>query len=530
MFYGINSIIHIVIMSTQIDLTNKNNNLIVAPDYDKIASSNTVGIIFMGIIPYLFPKDKKLTLYIFLRNISLIIFLKKLLEDTDKFLDNFKFTNLNYINYLRQKFYHSETIYEFILVASKWTHNEKTTISSSLFTTFMERKSISINNPGTYYYTYRSYIIKVIVTSNKISFHTPNIVSISTYMEDVVRENQEILLGNRTVMNKIIVSDRDIMQLSSLEPSYTFETKNYKKLYKNLSQFFEINNLLKMKQTPLVYAFNGPIGTGKTSFGSYIANKGEVDKIFLYNMVQQSTKDFKSIVGDINTLITRASSNETIKTTEKERVIIMLDEIDTYVDSFITKTIDNLRTESRKKTETKSGQNQSETTINTFEKMSEENERDKRISLREEFLSTLYNLCEGLCLKDNKQYIIICITNNFDSMFVGCSEGYNYVKIKDRFQRYEYENLKKAGVIAFLDGIKQTIASKSQNYIEELVNFDPQIYDSIDDNISISYRNLSKLLVDNNHKIVDTIKNLPNATNELNTNENSGLKLNLNVI
>lgn len=511
-------------MSTQVDLNNKNNNIIVGPDYEKMANANGNTVVLNYLIPYILPRNKKQSIFMIIFNVSCILLLKTVLDNSKNYLDNFKFTNVDYLRYLYQKFNYSENVYDFVLVSNKWLYND-VTISLSTFTPFLEKKSISINNPNTYYYSYHSFLIKVVVTQTKISFHTPKINSISTYMNDVIRENKEILLGNRTVMHKIIVTDRDVNQISPLKPSYTFETDNYKKLYTNLTQFFELNDELKMKQTPLVYAFNGPIGTGKTSFGSFIAEKGIVDKIVLYNMVQQCSKDFKSIINDLNTTLTRNNNSDPTKVTENERVLLMLDEIDTYAESYIAKTIDNLRLESRKKTETKSGSGQqtSETNINSFEKMSAEDEKDKRILLKEEFLNTLYNLCEGLCLKDNKQYIIICNTNNFDGMFEGCSEGYNYIKTKDRFQRYEYRNLDKQGIVDFLNGIKETILAK-QLCNKETVEYDSSIYDIIDENYSISFRNLSKLLLDNNYNIVKTIKCLSVQNN------NSNLMLDLNVI
>jgi SpoVK/Ycf46/Vps4 family AAA+-type ATPase len=299
-----------------------------------------------------------------------------------------------------------------------------------------------------------------------------------------------------------------------MSPTYAFETDNYKKLHDCLNILFSVDSILKIRQTPLVINFNGPPGTGKTSFAPYIANKGVFDRIILYNMVQ-SNLDFKTLLNKLEMIIVQQSPKERSVSAGPEAILLIFDEVDKWFNSYSEKFIDTMRTESRSKKEIKqSGQGSEPVILESFTKLTLDEETDKKKQLQKEFLDKLYNLCEGQTLKNDKKYVIIFNTNNFDSLFENCSTKYD--ALKDRFQKYEFKKINKDGIIKYFSGIKQNLINESSdnNCIDTIINFDETIYDLIPENIEISYRSLSKILIDNCFDIVKTINFLANGNDK----------------
>jgi SpoVK/Ycf46/Vps4 family AAA+-type ATPase len=321
-------------------------------------------------------------------------------------------------------------------------------------------------------------------------------------------------------MFKVNVTNTDIMQFNPMSPTYAFETDNYKKLYDCLSTLFSVDTKLNMRQAPLVINFNGPHGTGKTSFAPYIAAKGIFDRIILYNMVQ-SNMDFKIMIAKLENILVQQSPKERNISTGPETILLIFDEVDKWFSSYSEKFIDTMRTESRSRKEIKQGGQGSEPVIlESFTKLTLDEESDKRKQLQIEFLDKLYNLCEGQTLKNDKKYVIIFNTNDFNSLFEKC--GPKYDALKDRFQKYEFKKINKQGIVKYFEGIKQTLMDElltNDKCIDTIIYYDEQIYDLISDNIEISYRSLSKILIDNCFDIVKTINFLanPNSTVELQT-------------
>ena len=497
-------------------IDNNNKSIIVGPDYAQLAKQQTNSAIIEKFLAYLFaPKtnNKGISFWILIRNLSIALLIKIILEDSKGYLDNFKFTNLDYVKYMYQYFKYSEKKYELLLVSNKWTYLDKN-MSTNTLTPFLESKAIYMSQHNTYYYPYQGFLIKVIVTNNKITFCTPQVSMIDIYINDLLTKHQEILLGNKTQMFKAKVTNSDVIQFEPMSPTYAFETDNYKKLHDCLNILFSVDSILKIRQTPLVINFNGPPGTGKTSFAPYIANKGVFDRIILYNMVQ-SNLDFKTLLNKLEMIIVQQSPKERSVSAGPEAILLIFDEVDKWFNSYSEKFIDTMRTESRSKKEIKqSGQGSEPVILESFTKLTLDEETDKKKQLQKEFLDKLYNLCEGQTLKNDKKYVIIFNTNNFDSLFENCSTKYD--ALKDRFQKYEFKKINKDGIIKYFSGIKQNLINESSdnNCIDTIINFDETIYDLIPENIEISYRSLSKILIDNCFDIVKTINFLANGNDK----------------
>ncbi len=489
-------------MNHQLDTNNK--NIIIGPDYEQLSKQQTNSAIIAGFVAYLFAPDTKMNfkyLWKILRTLAIILTVKTIIEDSKSHLDKFKFTNLNFIKYMYQNFKYSEIKYDIIQITGKWTYDGKN-MSSNTLIPFLESKCVYVNQHDTYYYPYRTFLIKVIVINNKITFCVPNVGTVNIMMIELLTNHQEKLFGSKTQMfNAIINPTGDIMQFIPMSPIYVFETDNYIKLYNRTKTLIAVDAKLKFRKTPLIVNFDGPHGTGKTSYASYIAEKGIFDRIILYNMVQ-SNMDFKTMLNKFELILTQQAPKDRKSDINPEEILIIFDEIDKWFNSYCEKIIDDYRNESRKKMETKTGQDS--TVIESFTKLTVEEESDKKKQLQMDFLDKLYRLCEGLTLKTDKKYVIIFNTNDFDSLFVG--SGKKYFALNDRFQKYEFTNVDKTGVIKYFEGIKQSLVNTPD--IDTIINFDSENYNLIPDNISISYRTLSKQLIDNCFDIMKTINSL----------------------
>jgi len=512
-------------MNNTINTQKEAQNIVAYPDFENISRQRTNSSIIEHFIAFLFTKGTKInckSIVMLIRNFVIILIIKILLEESKSYLDKFKFTNLEYVKYMYQYMMYSEKRYDIIKVSNKWTHNDKN-ISITNLTPFLESKSIYIQQPNTYYYQYNTFLIKVIITDNKITFCIPNVVSIIKYVDDIMDKYQEILLGNRTSMIKVTLSPSNTPQFNPMKLIYAFETNNYLKLKESLTSVLMVDSVLNIRQTPLCINFDGDPGTGKTTFGSYIAEEGIFDRIILYNLLQSSAIDFKTIIVDLGRIINTQSPKDKKSDGEQEIILLIFDEVDKYLDSYICNKIDSFRNEARAKKETK--QNNEITVSESYTKLTVEEETDKKQQLKIEFLDKLYNLCDGQVLNNDKKYVIIFNTNNFESLFENA--GQKYEALHDRFQQYKFKNNTKNDIIKFIDGIMNKIMNKISNvttdntklyhsYINNITHFDKKIYEDIPEHINISYRSLSKILIDNCFDI-------PKSINYLSQNHNTDI-------
>lgn len=501
-------------------------NIIVGPDYEQISKQQTNTHIIQHFISYLFSSDMRInlkSLSVLTRNFMIILFIKTLLEESKSYLDKFRFTNLDIIRYGFQYLKSGEKKYEIIHIANKWIY-ANTHINMATLTPFLESVSIYVSQPSTYYYSNRSFLVKVIVETNKITFKIPDVVSISNHIDEILAKHREILIGGKTTMLRVTLGNVDIMQFNPLSPTYAFETDNYKNLCDILLEQFMIDNILKIKNTPTCINFDGPPGTGKTTFASYVANKGIFDRIIIYNMVQGNNIDFRTMLTNLERTILNQASKEKKSPIddECENILLMFDEIDKWLDSYICTKIDSFRSEARVKKESKSGNNSDIICSESYVKLTPEEETDKIQQLRKDFLDKLYNLCEGQIFKSGIKYVIVLNTNNFEGLFKNTDSKYD--ALRTRFIQYHFENIGKNDVVKYIKGILTKLKEahnsstmspdKKELYkfnITKLTCIDDDLYDLIPQDIRISYRDLTKLLGNNCFDVNKLIKSLSNT-------------------
>ena len=504
---------------------NTNKNIIVGPDYGQIVKLHTNGAIIDACIAMLFSKNMKFNFKssaIMFRNIIILLAIKLALEDLKSFLDKFKFTNLSSVQYLYQRFWYSEKLYKFNLVCGKWYYNDKV-ISLTTLTPFLEQKSVFISQPGTYYYEEKAYLIKVIIDTTKITFAVPDIASILTYIEyDVIKKNEENIIGGKTTMYKAHTMSSGVIKLESTEPCYACPTENYIMLENSIKNDFFVGSATKKSSIPFCVNFDGKPGTGKTTFGDYIALSGIFDRIIVCNFVPLASTEFQDAISNLERQIVITIPKDRKPDAKTETILLILDEIDKWLANYLDSRIHKLREEARPKRQIKDDKNNVATVIESYDKLTLEEENEKRIQLKNEFLNQFHKLVDGLILSDARRYVIIFNTNDFTSIFKDADPRYDATK--DRIQGYKFSKITKPEIIKCLkclnDRLKNyysTLPSIEKEIyapiINKIYNNDDSIYDSIPPDIEITNRNLHFLSRKKCHNIAKTVKSLAKRKN-----------------
>lgn len=505
-------------MQQQVDANSK--NIIVGPDYGQMIKLQTNAAIVEAFLSMLFSKNTKfnmLTVFTMVRNMAIILVIKTMLEDSKSYLDTFKFTNLNLFRHFYQTMRYSTHNYDFVLVCGKWMYGDHY-ISINTLTPFLEQKSIFISQQGTYYFEYRSYLIKVVVADKKISFVVPNIDTIKKFVEtDIIHRNKEIVFGGKTTMFRaIITSQSGVVKIEPIQLVYAFETSNYIELEHSIKSYFIVDAYLKFPTTPFCVNFDGEPGTGKTTFGSYIASSGIFDRIIVCNLVQASKLNFSDLITNLERQIAVSAPKDKKADADPETILLIIDEIDKWLESYTSNQIQNLREEARGKKQTTDGKT-SGMMVESFEKLTEQEENDKRVHIKNEFLDQLYKLVEGNMFSDIRKYVIIFNTNNFNKLFENVDERFD--ALRDRFTKYKFSRIGKNDIITYFECFRskllecktnntQKVISSTLENIKALCNYDLKVYEKIPESLAITYRTLFKLFRNNNFNVAQTINSL----------------------
>ncbi len=504
-------------------IQSSNQNIVLGPDYGQLIKSQTNSAIIEAFLSFLFSKNTNLNiknLTIMIRNLFIIIVVKFLLDDSKSYLDTIKITNLNIFRYFYQYIRYSEVKYEFTQIGCKWVYNNKH-ISINTLTPYLEQKSIYRSQPGTYYWNYRGYLIKVIISENKIIFNVPDIDFIHKFIEsEIIHKHEEILFGGKTSMSKIIVSSSGLIKMEPVHFVHAFPTDNYIHLEECIKSIMCLDSFIKTTNVPFCVNFDGKPGTGKTSFANYIASSGLFNRIIIYNLVQSTNFNLQELVSHIKRQIELVSTRDKKQDDNSEYILIIFDEIDKWLESYIENQINKLREEARSIKQSSDGKNN--ITTESYGKLSISEENDKKIYLKNEFLDHLYKLVEGNGLSDIHKYVIIFNTNHFERLFDDVDKRFD--ALRDRFNKYKFEEIGKSQIIYYLQSFINKITSYSMqidnpkyqiysSIVKKMSNIDPSIYQTIPDNIKISYRTLHKILQNSKADIVQTVKTLSDENN-----------------
>lgn len=491
-------------------------------DYAKMLESNSNGVVLQYFISHIVNSDsfsiKSLPMIAI--KMGAIVLMKGALDDTKTYLDKFKVADLSAVRYWYQWSQFSEEIFTINLINGKWRYGEDKIISKDTLGPFLEMKSIYMTQPGTYYLTNAGNIIKICVKDVVITFHVPNRTSAIEYVKnEILRKNEERICGEKTKIYRFVLTTHGVPKMEPQTVSDAFSTPNYRKLVSAIKCNNLTNKLLKTAVIPYVINFDGKPGTGKTSFGNFIAGKGIFDRVIIYNMVQFCGDNFLEMITKLERQIESGKQKDRNPEDGEEQILIILDEVDKWLDSYINHQIMKMREEARSSKETKD--DKGTVVSQKTNKLSCEEEFEKRSHLRNEFMDGLYRLVDGHILPDTRRYVIIFNTNHFDKMFGGLDAKYD--ALRNRFHRYIFGEIGKTCIKEWIDSICQTIQRRKEEDpslaklnpdidINTFSEYNPELFDNIDPDFRISYRNLYKVLRSNSF-------NINNALIELSTNK-----------
>jgi ATPase family associated with various cellular activities (AAA) len=479
-------------------MSNQDNNskqVYVGPDYGRLMQGQTNSTIIEAFIKILFDKNQTLSFSCISRTLvklALLLVMKSALEDSKSLLDKFSITNLSIVRWFYQRLRYT-TITSIIDKNDKVWCYEKKPLSNNL-SILLARKGVNIEVPGTYYSSSMAFIYKIEITSTYIKISYPNIETCRCFFSEIIRSCSENILGGLTKLYSCSSKNMKggVLTLCNRNPAVVFPCDNYEKLEKSLTNYV-VNSDKLMNYKPYAINFDGPPGTGKTSFSDYISTKGILHKIVSINMMIRTEKSFVDVLNEMNNLISNLYPKD--KEVPPENILIIFDELDKWLSSYVDKVISELREKSGKQETTSDGKNNKERTI--VEKiLTPEDEENKRRDIHFELLDVLYNLFEGNMLK-NHRYFIILNTNESDKLFGDLPKKYD--ALKSRIHRYNFSECNKERVILFFENMKQTVEHKR--------DLTP-LYEKIPENIIISYRRIYQLFVEHSCSIEETLDEL----------------------
>lgn len=512
----------------------KQNNIIVGPDYGMLMKQSTNAAIIQAFIGFLFNPDVTFgwdSLSGMLGTLLIVLFIKTLLENTGEYINAFRFSDITRFRYYYQRIWHKEFQTKLVLDEhNKWSAEitdekngtKKINIATQALNIVMTRKGITISSPATYFFNYNAYIVCAVVDSSSVTFYYPNIQYIITHINyDIILQNREIVT-NGTKLSKFTGSPGGAFD--PLQPINAFPTKNYEALEKMIKIHFVMDKIFKTGASyPLCVNFDGPPGTGKTTFTSYIASKGIFDNIVYHNMLgcnSGSDRTFKNIIQSID---------RTLKNNSKggETILLVLDEIDKWFWTASDKEIHKLREEARGKKQIASGAGGKDATgptiIQGFDKLTPEEENERKYQYRNEFFDSLYEVVDGHVLSDTKRYVIVFNTNHFDTLFHNIAPKYE--ALLNRFNRFHFGPMNKSDVLVFFDELSDNIkefSKKDDEFVEVMKTSNIEKFMSIDENIkakipkdiSITYRELGKIIKKYHCDIDKIVTNLSEHKNK----------------
>ena len=279
------------------------NNFTLHPDYGQMMEFGTNSAIVSAFIKMLFSAKNKFTIpmvFALVRNMVILLIIKTILEDSKSFLDKFKLTNLTSLKFSWQRLRNTHITYELNLIAGKWMHGT-TTISTATLTPFFEQKGIYISRSENYYYSYRNNLIKI-SQSNLIKSHLFSLIFNqlnSTLMLILSGKIRKLFVVVKRPYKICVPNNSGIHKLEPVSVSNAYPTETYVNLETAIRNYYFIDTVMKLQSIPFCINFNGDPGTGKTTFGNYIANKGIFNRIIIYNMVQSTNSDFSTCIGDL---------------------------------------------------------------------------------------------------------------------------------------------------------------------------------------------------------------------------------------
>jgi len=231
-------------------------------------------------------------------------------------------------------------------------------------------------------------------------------------------ENQKII--------KIAYSDAETCSIlyNRIIPDQVYESHNLKKVGMIVNNHMRVSQTLNMYH-PLVLLIDGEPGLGKTRIADYMVKKNLGDNMYIYDMTKFRDSDVNYIFDEIKTEMNR---NQGLN-------IILLDEVDKYLDYYIKKSYEQ---EKDRKIKELISIPDMRLDIKVDDVMKSKEEYEK--IMKQYFLFELLNLIDARA--NGSRRIFIFCSNNFNSIFENVDMTH-FKSLYDRLIKFQFNKLNK---------------------------------------------------------------------------------------
>lgn len=447
----------------------------IGPDYGALIQGQTLGAIMTAFVTNLLSDNFEFTFFNFFKTFlvfAIILFLKSALEESKKWMEGFSFFNINLIKWIIQRIKFKTESIKIEKKANKW-HWDIFGLNPN-FDKKMNEKRVMVEAPKKYYFLINGYMIKVIVKDTEIHIHHPAIKMVRDFLTNMLEECKEKSVGKTKMFE---VNNYRTVSIMEIDPPLVFPCKNYESLMGCVEKYIRVANIIKSYK-PFVANFDGPPGTGKTTFGSYAFTRDCFDKIIIVNMIPMTEKKLIDILNALNKAILAQIPDQL----KRENVLVIFDEIDLYINRHIDFIINEDLEKSRQSSVTKD----KEQVINfSVTKLTPEEIEEKKRNIRYGILDLMYNLIDGKLWFDKHRYFLIFNTNEYAAMFKDIGSKYN--RLDNRIQKYNFNYCNREQIIDYFINLAKVMGEDEPEPLKILCEM-------IDPNVKLSYRDLYTLL------------------------------------
>lgn len=272
--------------------------------------------------------------------------------------------------------------------------------------------------------------------------------------------------------------DEEYILYNNIIPDQVYENRNLIKIKEILLEHKKITTKLNMFH-PIILLVNGKPGLGKTRIADYMINQNLCDNMYVYDMTKFKKWEVNSICNAIKTETSKVNGYN----------VIMIDEIDKYIDFYIS---DSYEKEREKKIKDITSIPDIRLNITLEDIMKSKDEYEKMI--KSYILFELLNLIDSR--SNGTRRIFIFCANNFLSIFEKIDMRH-FDSLYDRFINIEFNTINKEELIEIFK-----YYNKKLNQIDD-INL---AIEQIDDNFQITMRSLHHLFTKNGYNIIKTIE------------------------
>lgn len=389
----------------------------------------------------------------------------------------------------------------------KLISNEKFSINNLKDTRVIWSEFTSIHNT----------LVEISRNNNILTFTFPCDQNTKTIIDNVLIKSKKITKG----VTSCYVYNHSTQSSSTNKEGTSMEGRNFPVAMK-LPHYSTLQNMLtSYNNTYLVLSqgsnnfippkalnFNGPPGTGKSTFCSYASELGIFDmviwvpmnqaesKLSSYGPTGNSIKSFSKILDSLLDEIKKKKSDK--KTNANLYILIMFDEIDKYLKKYVEIQIEIKRIQAATLTvRTQTDPNKNQKSVEETHVFNEDDANREMQTQKNNFLDRMLILLDqGLGTEDN--FVFIFGTNEFEYLFQNVDS--RHATVRSRIEKFEFTKIGKENIILFIDSFYERIRENAtseqyQNAVKTYFGIRDDCIAEMNCDVILSYRALNNIIV-----------------------------------